>query len=130
MAIPDALLSRRERQILESLYWRGRATVAEILEDLPDAPTDSALRAMLRLLEGKKRVRRQFKGRRLVYEPAVPRERASLNALQALMRTFFGGSRERTVRAILNQSEGELSKEELDRLAQMIDDARRKGRDA
>ena len=128
MAVPDALLSRRERQIMESLYRRGRATVAEILTDLPDAPTDSALRAMLRLLEGKKRVRRTFDGRRLVYEPAEPRERASRNALRTLMRTFFAGSRERTVQAILSESEGALSREELDRLAEMIDDARRRRR--
>jgi predicted transcriptional regulator len=129
MTLADALLSRRERQILESLYRRGRATVAEILEDLPDAPTDSALRAMLRLLEGKKRVRRQFDGRRLVYEPTVSRERASAKALQNLMRTFFGGSHERTVRAILSEAEGKLSREELDRLAAMIEDARGRRRD-
>ena len=129
MTLADALLSRRERQIMDSLYRRGRATVAEILEDLPDAPTDSALRAMLRLLEGKKRVRHQFDGRRLVYEPSVSREHASASALRNLMRTFFDGSRERTLQAILSESEGMLSPEELDRLAELIEDARRRRRD-
>ena len=129
MPVPDQLLSRRERQILESVYRRGRATVAEIMADLPDAPTDSAVRAMLRLLEGKKRVRRTFEGRRLVYEAAIPRERASASALQQLMRTFFGGSREQTVRAILTSAEGDLKADELDRLAKLVEDARRRRRE-
>lgn len=124
--IPDLLLSRRERQILESLYRRGSATVAEILTDLPDPPTDSALRAMLRLLENKRRVRRRFVGRRLVYEAAGSRDRAGRTALRNLMGTFFDGSREQTLRAILTESDGKLSPEELDRLAQVIEDARRR----
>jgi predicted transcriptional regulator len=98
------------------------------MADLPDAPTDSAVRAMLRLLEGKKRVRRSFDGRRLVYEPAIPPERASLTALKQVMRTFFNGSRERTVRAILSSAEGELDAEELDRLADLVDSVRRRVR--
>ncbi len=126
MPAPDANLSRRERQIMESLYRRGRATVAEVLEDLPDPPTDSAVRAMPRLLEGKGRVRRDFQGRRLVYAPRVARDRASASALKQLMRTFFEGSRERTVRAILSAAEAEMTAEELDRLAQLVDEARRR----
>lgn len=124
----DKDLSRRERQILDSLYARGRATVGEILEDLPDPPTDSALRAMLRILERKKRVRRQFDGRRLIYTPAIPQERAGRTALQHLMRTFFSGSRELTVRAILSEADADLTDAELERLARLVDDARRSRR--
>src|SRR3954471_7185615 len=120
-------LSRRERQIMDVIYRRGRATAAEVLEDMPDPPSYSAVRAMLRLLEEKGHVRHEQDGPRYVFLPTVHRDRASRSALTHVVRTFFDGSASDAVAALLNES-GKLTNEELDRLAAMIDRAREEGR--
>lgn len=121
-------LSRRERQIMDVIYRRTRATAAEVMEDLPDPPSYSAVRAMLRVLEEKGYLRHEQSGPRYVFLPTVPREKASRSALKRLVKTFFGGSTEQTVAALLDMSAEKLSGEELDRLADLIDRARKEGR--
>ena len=120
-------LSRRERQIMDLLYQRGRATAAEVQEDLPDPPSYSAVRAMLRVLEDKGHVRHQQDGPRYVYLPRVARDRAKRSALRHVVRTFFDGSREQLVAALLDDRSTQLSEEELERLARLIERARKEG---
>ena len=121
-------LSRRERQIMNIVYRRGRATAADVLEDLPDPPSYSAVRALLRLLEQKGHLVHQQDGARYVYKPTVSRERARQSALSQLVRTFFDGSTAKAVAALIDISKARLSDDELDRLADMIDEARKEGR--
>jgi predicted transcriptional regulator len=121
-------LSRRERQIMDAIYRRGQATAAEVLADLPDPPSYSAVRAMLRVLEEKGHLRHEQQGPRYVFLPTVPRERARRSALRQLVRTFFDGSTEQTVAALLDLSARQLSDAELDRLSQLIERARKEGR--
>ena len=120
-------LSRRERQIRDVIYRRGRATAAEVLDDLPDPPSYSAVRALLRLLEEKGHVRHEQDGPRYVFLPIVARDRARQSALSHVVRTFFDGSATEAVAALLNDG-AKLSHEDLDRLAAMIDKAREEGR--
>ena len=120
-------LSRRERQIIDILYARGRATAAEVQELLPDPPSYSAVRAMLRILEDKGHVRHQQDGPRYVYLPTVARDNAKRSALKHLLQTFFDGSAEQAISALLDDSSARLSEAELDRLARLIDQARRNG---
>ena len=124
---PGTTLSRRERQIMDILYRRGRASVAEVLEELPDPPSYSAVRAMLRVLEEKGHVRHEEEALRYVFSPTVPREKAKRAALRRLLDTFFDGSAERAVAALLDGSAARLSPDELDRLAQLIEKARKEG---
>jgi BlaI family transcriptional regulator, penicillinase repressor len=126
--VPQHKLSRRERQIMDILYRRGRATAAEILEELPDPPGYSAVRAMLRVLEEKKHIRHEEKELRYVYVPVVPREKARRSAVAHLLETFFDGSAEQAVAALLNASARELTEEDFDRLARLIEEARKEGR--
>lgn len=121
-------LSRRERQIMEVIYSRGRATAAEVRENLPDPPSYSAVRAMLRILEDKGHLRHISDGPRYVFSPTVPREEARETALKRIVQTFFGGSRENAVAALLDLDEAHLDPEALDRLAGIIDEARKDGR--
>ena len=121
-------LSRRERQIMDVIYQRGQATAAEVLEGLPDPPSYSAVRAMLRVLEEKGHLRHEQQGPRYVFLPTVPREQARQSALKQLVQTFFDGSTEQAVAALLDQSARTLSDGELDRLARLIDQARKEGR--
>jgi predicted transcriptional regulator len=121
-------LSRRERQIMDAIYRRGQATVAEVLEDMPDPPSYSAVRAMLRVLEEKGHLRHDQQGPRYVFLPTVPRDQARRSALQQLVRTFFDGSTEQTVAALLDLSDSKLSDAELKRLSRLIDQARKEGR--
>lgn len=121
-------LSRRERQIMDVLYRRGRATAAEILRDLPEPPSYSAVRAMLRVLEEKKHVRHEEKDLRYVYLPVVPREKARRSAVAHMLNTFFDGSAEQAVATLLDVSAKELSDEDFDRLAALVEKARREGR--
>jgi len=121
-------LSRRERQIMDAVYARGEATVSEVLSDIPDPPSYSAVRAMLRKLEEKGYLGHDVSGPRYVYRPVVPREAAQESALDRVMRTFFDGSASRTVQAILDSESAELSETELEALAEMIEKARRRGR--
>lgn len=121
-------LSRRERQIMDIIYARGRGTVAEVLEDLPDPPSYSAVRALLRVLEEKGHLRHKQDGPRYVFEPTVSREKARRSALRRVVQTFFAGSTEQAVAALLDPSVFELDRGELDRLRAMIEEAKKKGR--
>jgi predicted transcriptional regulator len=121
-------LSRRERQIMDVLYRRGQATASEVLDGIPDAPSYSAVRAMLRLLEEKGVIAHEEDGPRYVYRPVVARDKALRSELKRVLRTFFDNSAEQAVAALLDLGGKDLSKAELDRLAQLIDDARQEGR--
>lgn len=121
-------LTRRERQIMDVIYARGRATVAEVLEGLSDAPSYSTVRTLLRLLEEKGRLRHEEAGPRYVYIPTVPRERARRSALRNVMQTFFDGSTEETMAALLDLHDVRRRPLELDRIKALIDKARREGR--
>jgi predicted transcriptional regulator len=130
MPEPDELiseLSRRERQIMDFLYQHGRATAAEVQANLPDPPSYSAVRAMLRVLEEKGHARHLQDGPRYVYVPSVARERAKRSALRHVVRTFFDGSPEEVVAALLDDRSAKLSDDELDRLARLIARARQEG---
>jgi predicted transcriptional regulator len=119
---PFTSLSRRERQIMDILYRRGRATAAEVMEELPDPPTYSAVRAALRLLEERGHITHEQEGQRYIYLPAVPREEVRTSALKHVVRTFFNGSAEQVVNTLVNETK--LSPAELDRLARLIEEAR------
>ena len=125
MKNPFSNLGRRERQIMDILHRRGHATAAEVLADLPDPPSYSAVRAMLRLLEKKGHVRHEWVGPRHVHRPTANPEQVRRSAARHLLTTFFGNSMESAVAAMLGASEKPLSDEELDRLASVIDEARR-----
>jgi predicted transcriptional regulator len=128
---PDSLLpdlSRRERQIIDFLFRHGRATVAEVLAGIPDPPSYSAVRAMLRTLEEKGHVTHEEDGRAYVYRPTVAREQARRSALRHLLSTFFAGSTEQAVAALLDLSGPKLTDEELDRMAKLVEQARNEGR--
>jgi predicted transcriptional regulator len=118
-------LSRRERQILDILYNRGKATAAEILASLPDPPGYSAIRALLRILEEKGHVKHQQDGVRYVFLPVVSRKKASVEALRHLLETFFDGSAASAAEALVDGSAARLDPEELDRLEQLIAQARK-----
>jgi predicted transcriptional regulator len=124
----EEVLSRRERQIMDIVYAQGRATAAEVLERLADPPSYSAVRALLRVLEEKGHLQHEQDGPRYVYKPTVSRSRARQTALQRLVRTFFDGSPEQAVAALLDMSAADLSDEELARLQQLIEQARKEGR--
>jgi predicted transcriptional regulator len=120
----DSDLSRRERQMMDILFARGRATGQEIQEGLPDKPNYSSVRTILRVLERKGYVRHVEEGLRYVYEPTVPKETASRSALQRIIRTFFDGSAKEAVAALLDPSAFHLSDEELKELARLVDRAK------
>src|SRR5262245_54061531 len=109
-------LSRRERQIMDVLYERGKASAAEVLEAMPDPPSYSAVRAMLRVLEEKGHALHEQDGTRYIYAPAVPREAARESALQRLVQTFFGGSTEQAVAALIDMSREKLDDAQLRRM--------------
>src|SRR5687767_5561508 len=121
-------LSRRERQIMDVIYRRGRATVAEVRDGLGDPPSYSAVRTLLGLLEKKGHLRHEQEGARYVYLPTVERDRARRSALRHVIRTFFDGSEERAVAALLDMSDARMSDETLRRLERLLDEARRQGR--
>ncbi|HEU0055401.1 MAG TPA: BlaI/MecI/CopY family transcriptional regulator [Longimicrobium sp.] len=121
-------LTRRERQIMDSIYARGNATAAEVLDDLPDPPSYSAVRAMLRKLHDKVHLRSWQDGPRYVYTAVVPRDVAQEGALHRLVRTFFGGSPARAAAALLGMDAGEMSDEEMDELSRLIERNRRAGK--
>ncbi len=120
-------LTRREREIMNIVYARGAATAAEVWQDLSDRPARTAVRTMLRILEGKGRLRHAKRGRAFVYRPTSPRRRAGQKALSGVLRTFFDGSLEDAVAAHLSDPRSGLSPEELQRLARLIEEARDKG---
>ena len=121
-------LSRRERQIMDIVYRRGRATAAEVLAGLPDPPSYSAVRALLRVLEDKGHLRHEQEGAAYVYRPTVSREAASRTAVKHLMQTFFGGSAERAMAALLDVTSSRLSRDELERIGGLIEAAKKEGR--
>ncbi|MFN7998153.1 MAG: BlaI/MecI/CopY family transcriptional regulator [Bryobacteraceae bacterium] len=125
---PARTLSRRERQMMDILYRRGRATAAEIHHQLPDPPTYSAVRAKLRVLEEKGHVRHEEQALRYVYLPTVPRDKAKQSALRHLVETFFDNSAEQAITALLHLKTGGLSREHLDRLSTLIESAKKEGR--
>jgi predicted transcriptional regulator len=128
MTSDAAQLSRRERQIMEIVYELGRATAAEVRAHMPDPPSYSAVRAQLRILEDKGHLRHEQDGPRYVFLPTVPREEARETALRKLVRTFFGGSPEGAMAALLDLEGDLLDEEALERLAEMIEEAKREGR--
>jgi BlaI family transcriptional regulator, penicillinase repressor len=121
-------LSRRERQIMDLLFRVGRATAAEVMDGLPDAPSYSAVRALLRILEQKGHVRHEEEGRAYVYLPAVRRDAARQHALSHLLKTFFDNSAEQAVAALLAVKGEKMSEAELDRMSRLIDAAKKEGR--
>jgi BlaI family transcriptional regulator, penicillinase repressor len=121
-------LSRRERQIMDILHARGQATAAEVMELLPNAPSYSAVRALLRLMEEKGYLRHETEGAKYVYLPTLAREKARKSALKQMLQTFFDGSTEQAVAALLDLSKPKLSQDELDRLSALIAEARKEGR--
>jgi len=118
-------LSRRERQIMDALYALGRATAAEIRARLDGSPSDSTVRTQLRVLETKGHVRHEEQGLRYVYLPTVPRHSARRSALRHLVDTFFDGSAAKAVAALVGGEGSRVSDEDLDRIARLVEDARR-----
>jgi predicted transcriptional regulator len=124
---PSGGLSRRERQIMDILYQRGKASANEVREGMEDAPSYSAVRAMLRVLEEKGHIRHQAEGLKYVYLPTVGREKAKRSAVKHVMETFFNGSPEQIVAALLDVASTRLTREELDRMSEMIENAKKEG---
>lgn len=122
---PHLTLARRERQIMDILYRHGRATAAEVMKQLSGDPSDSTVRTQLRVLEDKGHVRHEEQGLRYIYMPAVPRHAARKSALRHLVKTFFEGSTEAAVAALLGGEGTRLSGEELERLAALVAKARK-----
>ena len=121
-------LSRRERQIMDIVYRAGRVTAAEVMEQLTDPPSYSAVRALLRILVDKGHLRHEQDGPRYVYLPTLPREQVRGSALSQVVETFFEGSAAAAMAALLDTSASSLSEEELARLARLIDRAKKEGR--
>jgi predicted transcriptional regulator len=119
-------LSRRERQIMDILYQKGRASGQEVWQALPDQPGYSSVRALLRILEEKGHIIHEEEGPRYVYRPVQPRTQAARSALWHVVQTFFGGSVEKAVSTLVSDSEIPLSEEDLERLAALIGQAREK----
>ncbi len=120
-------LSRRERQIMDVLFQRGQATAADIMENIPEPPGYSAVRAMLRVLEDKGHVRHEQDGPRYVFIPTVTRDKAKRSAMKHMLDTFFEGSTAQAVATLLDESGSKLSDDELERLSSLIDKARKEG---
>jgi len=127
MASLYAELGRREREIMDVLFRRGRATASEVLKDLPEPPSYSSVRSMLKLLETKGHVRHEWDGPRHVYLPTESPEQVQRTAARHVLRTFFNNSMESAVAAMLGGAEQPPSAAELKRLAQLVERARRKG---
>jgi predicted transcriptional regulator len=125
--VANESLSRRERQIMDIVYRHGEATAAQILADLSDPPSYSAIRALLRILVDKKHLQHREDGPRYVYSPTVPRQTARARALAQVVNTFFEGSALKAVSALLGSSQRKLSKVELEELGALIDAARKRG---
>jgi len=121
-------LSRRERQIMDILYQRGKASASEVREAMNDAPSYSTVRALLRVLEEKGHVKHEADGLKYVYVPVVTRDKAKRSAVKQLLETFFSDSPEQIVAALLDVSSRRLTREELDRMAAMIEKAKKEGK--
>jgi BlaI family penicillinase repressor len=125
---PHSTLSRRERQIMDILYRLGRATANEVMAGLPGEPHYSTVRTQLRVLETKGHVRHEEQGLRYIYMPTAPRHAVRQSAMRHLIETFFEGSAEKMLSTLLGSEGAKLSEEELDRLAKLIEKARKAGR--
>ena len=123
-----ASLSRRERQIMDILYRQGKASANDVRDAMPDAPSYSAVRAMLRVLEEKGHVKHQEEGMKYVYTPVVAPRKAKRSAVKHVLDTFFEGSAEQAVAALLDVASGNLTPEELDRMAALIEKAKQEGK--
>jgi predicted transcriptional regulator len=121
-------LSRRERQIMDILYRQGKASANDVRDAMDDAPSYSAVRAMLRVLEEKGHVKHQAEGLKYVYVPTVTRDKAKRTAVKHVLETFFNGSPEQAVAALLDVASTRLTTEELDRMSQLIEKARKEGK--
>jgi len=121
-------LSRREREMMNIIFARGRATATEVLEGMADPPSYSAVRATLRVLEQKGHLKHQHDGARYVYTPTVNRDRVRLSALDQLLTTFFDGSAANVVATLIERQKGKMTDEELDQLSELIEQARKEGR--
>jgi len=121
-------LSRRERQIMDIIYQQGEATVAEVRKLLPDPPSYSSVRALLSVLEKKGYLKHKEQGRRYIYYPTVALDRVKRSALKHLMETFFDDSAERVMAALLNIRGVKLSEKELERMARLIEEAKKEGK--
>jgi predicted transcriptional regulator len=121
-------LSRRERQIIDVLYRLGRATAAEIMAAVPGQPTSSTIRTQLRVLERKGHVRHEEEGQRFIYSPTLARRDARKSALRHLVETFYDGSAEKIVAAVLGGEGARMSDAELERIAAMVEKARKESR--
>lgn len=126
-ANPHSVLTRRERQIMDILYRRGRATAMDVMEDLAGEPSYSTVRTQLRVLESKGHVRHEEEGLRFVYIPAVPRRAARKSALRHLVDTFFEGSTEKVVGALLGGEGARLTEAQLNRIAELVAKAKKEG---
>jgi BlaI family transcriptional regulator, penicillinase repressor len=120
-------LSRRERQIMDQIYQRGQATAEEVRDGLPDEVSNSSVRTLLTILEGKGLLRHELEGKRYIYHPTVPARQAGTEALRGVLATFFDNSASKAVAALLEASDGKLSEEEYQRLAALIQAAGREG---
>jgi predicted transcriptional regulator len=125
---PPTGLSRRERQIMDILYRQGKASANDVRDAMDDAPSYSAVRAMLRVLEEKGHVRHQAEGLKYVYLPTVGRDKAKRTAVKHVLETFFNGSPEQAVAALLDVASTRLTREELDRMSQLIENAKKEGK--
>lgn len=121
-------LSRRERQIMDAVYALGEATVNQVVEAIPDAPTPMAVRRMMHILESKKHLRRKGEGRQVVYRPCEAKDKAGQSALQRVLETFFSGSLEQALATHLVAREDGVSDEERARLVQLIEQTKKEGR--
>ena len=121
-------LSRRERQIMDIVYARGEASATNVLNELPNPPSRASVRTMLRILEERAQLKHYKNGREFIYQPIRPRRRAGQSAMRRVVSTFFDGSLEQAVAAHLGDSAAELSREELNRLAELIRKAGKKGK--
>jgi len=119
-------LSRRERQIMDVIYASGEASAAEVVERLPDPPTRTAVRTLLRILEDKGHLKHRKQGREFIYRPTRPRQRAGQSAIRRVLETFFEGSLEKAVAAHLADPSAVSTPEELNRLARLIREAKKK----
>jgi predicted transcriptional regulator len=129
MSDPQQLhLSRRERQVMDVIYRRGQATALDVIEEIPEPPTYSAVRAILAVLEKKGHIKHKREGVKYIYAPTRSRERAAQSALTKVLQTFFDGSAEKVIAALLNSSEKKPSREDLQRMTKLIDDAKKENR--
>lgn len=125
---PHVTLTKRERQIMDTLYRLGRATAGEVMEAVPGAPSYSTIRTQLRVLEAKGHVRHEEQGLRYVYAPTVPRHSARKSALKHLVDTFFDGSSAKVVAALLGGEAARITDDDLDRITELVKNARKEPR--